>query len=370
VTTNTSKSASSHSAGSGSKTMAELMANHTTPLITLHKGEEVEGIITKLTSSEILLDVHAKTEAVVLEKEKKYMRAILSLLKVGDKVKVSVLNPESDTGNAVVSLRRFLDNRVWERLAKVEKNHEKISVVIKGITKGGFTVETAEGLDGFLPNSHVSFQQDTQDFIGQALDVMIVELHPETHKLIVSQKTILDSAGFTDLTKIFKVGQKISAMISHIAAFGVFVSIPTNDKEVFLDGFIHISEISWDKVTEIGTLYAVGDKIEAIVIGFDTNAKRIDLSIKRLTADPFEEALKQYTIDQKTTGTIAKISDTGVVINLGNEGIEGFIRKEKIPPTTKYEIGQKVTVTVSQIDTKKHRIYLTPVLLEKPLTYR
>lgn len=350
--------------------MAELMAKHKTPLITLHKGEEVKGKITKLTPSEILLDVDAKTEAVVLEKERRYMRAMLSLLKVGDTVNATVLNPESDTGNAVVSLRKFIDNNIWEKLAQIEKNHEKINVIVKNPTKGGYIVETSEGLDGFLPNSHISFQQNTQDIVGQRLSVMIAELHPETHKLIISQKTVLDSKDFDDLAKLLKVGQKISAVIAHIASFGLFVSISVKDKETFLDGFIHISELSWDKIEDITSEYAVGNTIETIVTGFDTNAKRVDLSIKRLTNDPFEEALKKYKVDQKVIGKIAKISDMGVVVDLEEDGIEGFIRKEKIPPTTKYEIGQKITATVSQTDTKKHRIYLTPVLLEKPLTYR
>lgn len=353
--------------------MAELMSRHTKPFVTVRKGQEVIGVITKLTPSEVLLDINAKTEAVVLEKERKIMRSIMSLLKVGDTVTSVVLNPESDTGNPVVSLRKYIDNKIWDKLAVVVKNHEKIDVLIKGITKGGYLIETSEGMDGFLPNSHVSFKQDTHDLIGQTLSVMIAELHPETHKLIVSQKTILGSKDFDDLIKGIKVGQKMSPIVSHIASFGMFVSLPVKDKdgnEAFLDGFIHISELSWEKVSDISTLYAVGDPIEAIITGFDANAKRIDLSIKRLTADPFEEILKQFTVDQKVSGVISKITDTGIVVDLNEDGIEGFIRKEKLPPTVTYEVGQKVMLTVNQTDIKKHRIYLSPVLLEKPLTYR
>lgn len=351
--------------------MAELMARHKSNLISLHKGEEIKGKITKLTPSEILLDINAKTEAVVLEKERKYIRAMLSLLKVGDVVSVTVLNPESDSGNSVVSLRKYIDNNMWNKLIQIEKEHEKIDVIIKNATKGGYIVETKEGIDGFLPNSHISFQQNTQDIISSTLNVMIAELHPETHKLIVSQKTVLGSKDFDDLARKVKVGEKVKAIIAHIAPFGLFVSIPSKEKEnLFLDGFIHISEISWEKVTDISALYAIGDSIEAQVVGFDTNAKRIDLSIKRLTLDPFEEIIKQYKIDQKITGIITKVTETGMIVDLHEEGLDGFVRKEKIPPNTKYTIGQSITLTVSQIDSKKHRLYLTPVLLEKPLTYR
>src|SRR5690242_1403009 len=102
--------------------MAELMAKHTSPFVTVSKGQEIKGVITKLTSSELLLDINAKTEAVVLEKEKKFLRAFRSLLKVGDTVTATVLNPESDMGHPVVSLRKFIDNKIWDKLLDVEKN--------------------------------------------------------------------------------------------------------------------------------------------------------------------------------------------------------------------------------------------------------
>ncbi|MDE2589580.1 MAG: S1 RNA-binding domain-containing protein, partial [Patescibacteria group bacterium] len=106
------------------------------------------------------------------------------------------------------------------------------------------------------------------------------------------------------------------------------------------------------------------------VTGVDTTSKRIELSVKQLTADPYQELLKQFVSDQKVTGSVEKVTEQGVVFDLGVEGVEGFVRKEKIPPTTKYEDGQKVNLTVTEVDAKKHRVYLTPVLLEKPLMYR
>src|SRR5260370_12595100 len=242
------------SANKSASSMAELMARHTTPVTTLHKGQEVEGIITKLTSSEILLDLQSKTEAVVLEKERRYIRSMLALLKIGDKVKVTVLNAESDTGNAVVSLRRFIDSKTWDRLAAIEKSHEKLDVTIKNTTKGGYMVETVDGIDGFLPNSHISFKQGAQDIIGKTIPVMIAELHQEGRKLIVSQKTILGQKDFDDLAKILKVGKKVSGVVSHVPTFGIFVSIQLKDKEdkeMLVDGFVHVSEISWEKVADV-----------------------------------------------------------------------------------------------------------------------
>lgn len=358
-----------------STTMAELMAKYKAPLVTVHKGEIIKGKITKLTSSEILLDINAKTEAVVMENDKKLLHAMLAALHVGDTVEAQILNPESDNGNTVVSLRRFMEDKVWEQLAQIQKTGEKIQAHITGITKGGYLISTPQGIDGFLPNSHVSFNQDTQDLVGKTLPVMIAELNKETRKLIVSQKPILGQADFDALAKKLKVGEKVDAIVSHVTSFGIFVSLPIKDKkeeETFLDGFIHISEVAWEKVTDLNSLFEVGQAVEAVVIGMDIKNKRIELSIKKLTADPFEELLKQYAVDQKVTGIVEKVTEAGVLLTLGKEGqeVEGFIRKEKIPPTKVYAAGEKVTATVTDVDTKKHRVYIAPVLLDKPLMYR
>lgn len=353
--------------------MAELMAKHTSPFVTVHKGDMVKGVITKLTPSEILLDINAKTEAVVLEKDRNLVRALMSMLKVGDTVDAQVLNPESETGNTVVSLRRFIDEKLWELLGTLQKDHKKVDVTVKAQTKGGYLVETPMGIDGFLPNSHVSFTEDTTEMVGKKLSVMIAESNRETRKLIVSQKPVLGQADFDALAKKMKKGEKFEGIVSHITSFGVFVNLPVkNEKgeETFLDGLIHISEISWDKVTDLSGMFTVGDTVEVVVTGVDTASKRIELSIKQLTADPYQELMKQFAPEQKVTGTVEKATEQGVVFDLGAEGVEGFVRKEKIPPTTKYEAGQKVNLTVTEVDAKKHRVYLTPVLLEKPLMYR
>ena len=116
-------------------------------------------------------------------------------------------------------------------------------------------------------------------------------------------------------------------------------------------------------------MFTVGQEIDATIIGIDREAKRVDLSIKQLSIDPFEQLSKAFTIDQKVTGTVKDVTPTGVVVTL-ESGVEGLIRKEKIPPTVTYTRGSKITATVSQIDKKRHRIVLLPVLLEKPIGYR
>ncbi len=353
--------------------MAELMAAHKTQFIALQKGQAVTGTITKMNPQEILLDVGAKTEAVVMEKDRRILKHLLKLLKVGEKVEATVLSPESEQGYPVVSLRRFAENETWKLLEELLKSGEKISVNVTESTKGGFVVDADSGISGFLPNSHVNGTEDTDELVGKTIKASIVDLNREQKKVIFSQKGILTEEEFKKAISSLKSGTKVSGKVSGITTFGIFVSLPIEGKDISLEALVHISEVSWEKVEDLASRFSVGETVEAVVVGSDADAKRLDLSIKRLSSDPFEEIVKAYPVDKKVSGTITAIDENGVTLDLGKVGettVEGTIRKEKIPPTTKYEVGQSIQATVIQVDARKRKVLLTPVLLEKPLMYR
>ena len=365
------------SINSGSKTpaksMAELMAAHTVSFKTFHKGDAVTGVVTKLTKNEILVDIQAKSLAVVLEKEKALMNTLLSRLTLGDTVEVTVLNPESDMGNPVVSLRRFLSNVSWAQLDKALKSEEQLSVRVTDVTKGGLVVMTDSGLSGFLPNSHIN--AGDQLSVNKQVKVRVIEINRADNKIIFSQKLTISKDLFESAIKQLKVGESVSVNVMNVVQFGVFVSVPiagmknVEGLDLNLDGLIHISEISWEKVEEIGQRFISGQQITAKIIGFDKNTRRVDLSMKQLTDDPFTLLLEKYPVDKKVAGEVTKLDENGVHIAL-DEGIEGLIRKDKIPPTVSFSEGQKINATVSEIDKRRRKIYLLPVLLDKPIGYR
>lgn len=359
--------------------MADLMANYKTSFQTFRKGDLVKGIITKLNKNEILVDVKAKTQAVVLEKDKNMLHSLLETLKVGDEVEVSVLNPESDAGNPVVSLRRFLSNAAWEVVEKAQKDEKQIEVKVTDLTKGGLVVAVDNGLTGFLPNSHMAGEKLA---VGKKVKVRAIEVNRADNKIIFSQKSSISTQDFDDAVKQFKKDETVNVTVMNIVPFGVFVNVVVPGKknksgeELTLDGLIHISEVSWDKVTDLSALYTTGQTVETKIIGFDKNTRRVDLSVKQLSKDPFEKLVENYPLDKKITAVIIKIDDNGAYLALDGlatdveQSIEGLIRKDKIPPTVNYEKGQSVTVTVSEIDKRRRRIYFVPVLLDKPLMYR
>jgi len=359
----------SQKAEQASSAMARLLASHKDSFVPLYKGESVKGKITKLTPKEILVDVGAKTEAVVLEKDRNILHTLLSVFKQGESVEVNVLTPESDMGQPIVSLRRYLGNIAWKKLEELFESKESIEVTVNDIAKAGYVAVTSLGVSGFLPQSHISFAQNKDISLGDKLFVTVLELNRKDNKIIFSQKPVFTDDDFKKLVSQFKPEQKIIATIVNVASFGLFVSLNTPGSDIPLEGFIHISEVAWDKTVDLQNLFKAGQKVEAVIFKFDMDAKKAQLSIKRLTKDPFEEVMLAYPIDKKFTGTVSKTDDSGVGVIL-DEKTEGFIRKEKIPPTVTYAIGKQITVLVSEYDKKRKRILLVPVFLKKTIGYR
>lgn len=351
-------------------TMAELMKKTaSTPFISPHKGDMLTGIITKLTSPEILVDINAKTEAVVLEKDKKILNKILSTVKVGDKVEITVLNPESDQGNPVVSLRRSIDNASWEKLDIFKKSQEVLELVVNSSIKGGFLVTSMDGASGFLPNSHTSILHNPQSLIGKQIKGVVLELNRPLKKIIFSQRQAMSIKDFEKIVKEFKIGQKIDAEVYSIAPFGIFVSINTSSNEE-VEGFVHVSEIVWgEEKPNLSEKFQINQKVNASILDFDKEARRINLSIRKLTHDPFEEKVKEFSADKKFKAKVSKIIPSGVLLDLGN-GLTGIIKKEKIPANVSYKEGSEIQTVVSSIDAKRRRVVLSPILKEKPIGYR
>ena len=229
---------------------------------------------------------------------------------------------------------------------------------------------TSDGFSGFLPNSQMTLNDSPQNFLGKKIKAQVLELDRALHKIIFSQKAALPDEDFTNSVSQIKPGTVVDAIVSSLAPFGVFVSVPSvSSGQAKLEGFIHLSELSWDKTPSAENFFKAGEKISAQVLGIDKEAKRVNLSVKRLSRDPFEEASKQYSEDKKVKGTISKITSLGITIALPN-GIEGLIKKEKVPPSSDYSVGDELEATVSEVDGKRHKIILTPVLKEKPMGYR
>lgn len=347
-------------------TMAELMARSTSKGHGLQKGAIVEGTIKKLTAKEILLDIGAKGDALVIEYDKTNLNNLLAFLKVGDKVKASVISPESEEGFPVVSLRRLLDELIFENLKTILNDKKPIKVHITEMpTKGGYFAETKDGIKGFLPNSQVL--PDTS-ISGKDIDVVIIEVERDKKRIIFSQKATVYTVDPVQIQKYIKKDDVITAIIHTVTNHGIYAIIKPQ-VDIQIEGFIHISEISHERVENLESKFQKGQEIKAQVLEIDTENRRVNLSLKKLAKDIFIDIKSNYPEEKRVKGKILDMKSRGITLEL-EEGIRGFIPSSKVPSQSTYAEGQIIEAEVTGIDEKRRLVLLSPVLTTKFVGYR
>ena len=223
------------------------------------------------------------------------------------------------------------------------------------------------------------------DLIGKTITVRVIEVDRQSNRLILSQKMpdAKDIGQIAGLLAKINIGDRLSGIVTAVLPFGIFVEVEIKESKSQrvkeskkdddglgkLEGLVHISEISWEKVEDPAKYFKVGDKVDVMVVAKDDTVGRLNLSIKQLADDPFLELSKQYSKDQVVGGNVDRITPYGVFVALSG-GVEGLIHISKIPPNIEYEIGQALECTVEAVDTKARRITLAPVVREKPILYR
>jgi len=344
--------------------MAELMAAYSSKFTSLKKGDIVEGTIKKLTPKEITMDIGAKSDALVLEFDRKNVENLMSFLKVGDKVKASVLFPESEGGFPVVSLRRTLENLIYSEVEEAFSKGDIIEIDVLDTTKGGFFAQTAGGIRGFLPNSQV---MEEEGLSGKKAKAKVIEFDKAKKRVIFSEKATFYLTDSTKLSKYVKRDDVVDVTVSNIASHGLYVSLDV--KEALIEGFIHISEISYQRVEDISQIYKKGDKIKAQVLDIDYENRRVNLSVKRLEKDSFEDIKQQYKKEQTVSAKVTEVRSRGITLEI-KDGVIGFIQSSKIPSGVQYKEGDVVEAEVSDFDSKHRMIVLVPMLKAKPVIYR
>lgn len=377
-----------------SLSFAELLESTGYKVPALKRGQEVTGTVVSVTPAEILVDIGAKAEGVIAGRELSAAADVISNLSVGDKISANVLYPENDAGQVVLSLRKLSQDVRWAELEEKRDTDEEIEVVAMEVNRGGVICDFF-GIRGFLPASQLQrAPSKLTDLIGKSLSAKIIEVDRKTNRLIFSQKQpdIKDLGKIQQLLKKVDIGQKLQGVVAAVLPFGIFVEVevgqvgnlvgrsvgrkkPTDPqtqkpKDLSkLEGLVHISEISWEKVEDVSQHFKVGDKVDVMVIAKDDVQGRLNLSIKQLSGDPFIQISKNYSEDQQVSGNVTRITPYGVFVNLEG-GVEGLIHISKISPNVEYQVGQKVECTVESVETNSRRIALVPVITQKPVLYR
>lgn len=338
-------------------TMADLLAKQDSKAVKLSRNQEVEGKVVLITDSDIILDLGTKAEAILPKKDLPSSQS--DALNVGDKLKVFVVVPENEAGQVIVTSQRILTKGVGEgRFRRFEEALSKNQTLMgRGleVNKGGLIVEVG-GMRGFLPSSQVSLSaaSDLGALIGKEVSVSVLEVDPSQNRLIFSQKGNVSEELKKKLSSL-KIGDKIKGIVAAVLPFGVFVSIKGENKEG-VEGLVHVSELSWERVEDPNTLCKVGQEVEAQVLSIDTDAGRVNLSIKQISLDPFKALAEKYEPDDVVKATVTKVSGETLSLKL-QDGVEGTMTGDK---DIEYKEGEIITVLIDNVDINKHKITFTP----------
>lgn len=337
-------------------TMEELLASLSSTPLQVSRGQEIEGEIVSISDREITLDLGAKSEGVISAKDLTPLQK--ENFKIGDKIKAYVIVPEGDSGQIILSFNKAAPTKtggprknslVWDRFASLKDQNSLITGKVMELNKGGVIIEV-DGIRGFLPSSLIGKSALTALNEGE-VKAKISEVDQGSNRLILTQKGLEDEPNLSQ----FKAGQKIEVEIVAILPFGLVAK----GGEVY--GIIFGGEVSWERKDDLNKDFKVGQKLETVVLEVESDLGRLNLSLRALTKDPFEEKSAQYSGDDTVKGVVSQVIPNGLVITL-EDGLEGFMPSSKIEPGTKYEAGQNITATVDSVDKNRRRINLAPFI--------
>lgn len=355
--------------------MDDLLQKTGYPLRGFKRGDSVEGFVTEKTKKAIYIDIGGKTEGMVIDREMKAAKDYIKELNVGDKIVAIVTQAENEKGQTILSLKKAAADAIWSEFEEKIKTGETVKVRGLEINKGGLVVD-AKGTQGFIPASQFGarFLGQTDQLINQQLEVKPIEVDREKNRLIFSEKEVSEAgllAAQAQALKKIETGEVFEGEVTGTMPFGLFVKITVGKKEeaLELEGLVHISEISWEKVDDPNKLYKKGDKVKVKVLAVDKKSGKLNLSIKLLQPDPWEKIEKKYPNEAKVKGEVTKLAPFGAFVTL-EPGIEGLVHISKIPAGQSLKPGEEIDCYIESIDKEGRRLSLGLVLKEKPVGYK
>lgn len=336
-------------------------------IATIKKGKEIEAVIISFSKKGIIFDIGGKSQALLGTREVKELSTYLPYLKEGMKMKVRVVSEEARDGYPVVSLQKFFDRGKWDILKTKKDSEEMIDVVCGDYGKGGLFVDFM-GIRGVIPKIQLveKSADKPENLSGQKIKVKILEVDQEKNRLVVSQKAAVFNISNKELSDRFDrigVGKEYSAKVLGVSDFGIFCEIDG------VEGLVHISEISWEKVSSAANYAQIGSTIKVMVAEKNPKDMKLNLSLKRLLKDPWEKIEELYPKDKEIDGEVIRKEKYGYFVRL-DQGIEGLIHISKLTGSEEYKIGQKIKVFVERINKVERRMSLLLPQTARPVTYR
>jgi small subunit ribosomal protein S1 len=342
--------------------MDELLAG--SELNGLSTGEVVEGKVTAVKKNEVWIDLGARGVGVVMRREIGYGQK----LEEGQEITVSVIDPEMDEGYALLSMKRAVKDRGWDELQRVHEANEIVEVVPYDANRGGLLVEL-EGIRGFLPVSQLAaghyprvsgadkdeILQKLHALTNKPLRVRVLDVSRKDNKLIFSEKEAVKDDMQSRFSEL-KVGDEVEGVITGVIDFGAFVNVDG------IEGLIHISEISWERVDNPRNYVKVGEDVKAKIIAIDKD--RLSLSLKQMSEDPWLEQVKAFKKGDEVEGKVTRITPFGAFVQI-SPSVEALVHvsemsdDEAVDPEKLFQLNEKKQFKVLDIDTENRKIALS-----------
>ncbi len=324
----------------------------------ISEGEIVKGVVVGVTEKDVLVDIGFKSEGVIPLSE----FGDEPTVRVGDEIEVYLEKMENQDGLLVLSKQRADFLRVWGTIKDAYDNQKVIEGKLVRRIQGGAVVDLF-GVEAFLPGSQIGVRnvQQINELIGQTIKVKIIKLNKRRRNVVVSRRIVLEEERERQknaLLQELEKGQIREGVVKNITDFGAFVDLGG------IDGLLHITDLSWGRVSHPSEMLAVGDRIKVMVLDFDKERDRISLGLKQLTPYPWENIEEKYPVGSKVRGKVVSITDYGAFVEL-EKGVEGLIHKSEMSwtkhvkhPSKMVAIGDMIEAVVLKIDKENEKISL------------
>ena len=324
----------------------------------VNDNEVVEGTVTALNDREVVVNIGYKSEGVIARSEFRYAPD----LKVGDTVEVYIENQEDKRGQLVLSHKRARQARSWERVNAALENDEIVQGFVKCRTKGGMIVDVL-GTEAFLPGSQIDVKpiRDYDTFVGKTMEFKIVKINQEFRNVVVSHKALIEAeleAQKKEIISKLEKGQILEGTVKNITNYGVFIDLGG------VDGLIHITDLSWGRVSDPKEIVQLDQKLNVVIIDFDDEKKRIALGLKQLTPHPWDALDPNLKVGDKVKGKVVVMADYGAFIEIA-PGVEGLIHVSEMSWSAHLhsaqefmKVGDEVEAVILTLDREERKMSL------------
>jgi len=302
----------------GTMSKAELEVAYDNTLNTVKDKDVVEGTVISMNKREVVVNIGFKSDGIVSLNEFRYNPD----LKVGDSVEVYVENQEDKKGQLILSHKKARATRSWDRVNSALENSEIIKGFVKCRTKGGMIVDVF-GIEAFLPGSQIDVKpiRDYDVFVGKTMEFKVVKINQEFKNVVVSHKALIEAELEQQKKEIIaklEKGQVLEGTVKNITSYGVFIDLGG------VDGLVHITDLSWGRVSDPKEVVELDQKINVVILDFDDEKKRIALGLKQLTPHPWDALSADLNVGDKVKGRVVVMADYGAFIEIA-PGVEGLI---------------------------------------------